>query len=825
LRQPGANNQPSSFGSMSPLGIFECSVLNNFISGTSFDHKIFTAVSFGPAQCVPLSTSSASHKGNLLRPESPHPNPPIPCKQRFEDLAASEDRETQESGHLAIPGAFPETSPPTSFVPHRRKFDEFAADGDVETQETRYLAIPGAFPDTTLHPTIPTELDSSFEQTFIYKFIQPVRTTYNFAVARMQWIGRCLRRQRGNQGPVAGQTGMAVRQTCRAAVAVAGRYKRRMVQLVGRRSTRTPNPDGQSTNSSNNRNVLAQGNQRIQPAGPSVQSSNDQNVLSHGNQSNEPGFVKNPVLNDTSTSSLGLAQFFAIQDILELDYDIEVDGVLLGSESNLRLEEDTNLKDLLEDNFNFNYGIDPGLQQIEDVTSAHIDDILPEYIVSNSPRAPVSKANARLGEGKSVEGSLNDNSSPNNGLNHGFEQTREIVPSLLDGITRVQISDRRRSNRQLEKEAAKQRAEAHERKKVEAAARAEKESRLVEAEHVGEEKNDEEAGHVAEENVDAEEARHVAEENVDAEEARHFTEETVDAESARHVAEEPVDAEAQWLKSMGRSALPRECNVLRPVGRDWEEKVKDAMTRPLNAKLATVSDGTTLFRRDFDTVLKEPYWLNDEVIAAYVQLSVDKALEQTGHARGKVPKIHAFNSFFYKNLSTKGPESIKRWADRANIGGKYLKHVDTVFIPVNPGNHWTLLVVSPSKHTIEYFDSLSGSRTPPTHNVYTDNVKKWLRQEIGAEYNDAEWTVRIRNDGPQQNNNFDCGVFAITTAKLISLGYDPVGAYDASVMPAQRTRVVAELMARDWVDSEDFPSLDVLSTTYCPYSDNSTTGF
>jgi Ulp1 family protease len=57
------------------------------------------------------------------------------------------------------------------------------------------------------------------------------------------------------------------------------------------------------------------------------------------------------------------------------------------------------------------------------------------------------------------------------------------------------------------------------------------------------------------------------------------------------------------------------------------------------------------------------------------------------------------------------------------------------------------------------------------------------------------------NDGPQQNNNYECGVFTITTAKLIALGYDPVGAYDASVMPAQRTRVVAELIARDWVCS------------------------
>jgi hypothetical protein len=154
LRQPGAHNQPSSFGSMSSLGIFECSVLNNFISGTSFDHKISTAVSFGPAQCVPSSISSASHKGNMLHLESSHPKPSISWKKRFENLAVGKDRETRETGHLAItgafpethrraiPGAFPETSPPTPFVPLRRKFDGFAAGENLDTQENRRLAIP-----------------------------------------------------------------------------------------------------------------------------------------------------------------------------------------------------------------------------------------------------------------------------------------------------------------------------------------------------------------------------------------------------------------------------------------------------------------------------------------------------------------------------------------------------------------------------------------------------------------------------------------------------------------------------------------------------------
>jgi hypothetical protein len=179
---------------------------------------------------------------------------------------------------------------------------------------------------------MPTELPSNYEQTVIYKFSQTVRTTYNFAVARMQWIGRCPRLQRGNQGPLAAQRGLAVLQTSRAAVAVAGSYKRRMVQLVGRRSNRTQNPDGQSTISSNNTNEHPHGNQSIQPAGPSEQSSNDRNVLPHGNQSDLPGFAEDTVLNEKSAPCLSYAQFRAIEDVLGLDCDIEVEVVLSGDE-------------------------------------------------------------------------------------------------------------------------------------------------------------------------------------------------------------------------------------------------------------------------------------------------------------------------------------------------------------------------------------------------------------------------------------------------------------------------------------------------------------
>jgi hypothetical protein len=457
----------------------------------------------------------------------------------------------------------------------------------------------------------------------------------------------------------------------------------------------------------------------------------------------------------------------------------------LSSEAKTNLEDDEYIEGLFKDNASSTYSLNHDFTKTGDISSPLINDVAKENVNDSSLTAPVKEVSTKLSEDESTEGSLNNDLSPNGGLNNIPEQTLEIALPPVDDIAKVHRYDGKRSPRQSEEEAVKQQAKADEREKAEKAAQAESEARLAETARVF-----------------AEEERAEGLKRQESEAAARAEIVTRSAEAAR-VAEEKANPEARWLSFMGRSTLTRSSDILKPVTRSWQRKVQHAMTQPLDAELASVSNGTKLSRRDFGTVLEQPYWLNDDVIAAHIQLSVDKALERTRHMPGQIPKVHAFNSFFYKNLSTKGPESIKRWAGRAKIGGKDLKQVDTVFIPVNPKVHWTLLVVSPSKRTIEYFDSLAGKKPSAASNIYTDNVKKWLRQEMGAEYNDSEWTVRIRNDGPQQNNNYDCGVFTITTAKLIVLGYDPVGAYDARVMPAQRLRLVAELMARNWVEGEE----------------------
>lgn len=283
--------------------------------------------------------------------------------------------------------------------------------------------------------------------------------------------------------------------------------------------------------------------------------------------------------------------------------------------------------------------------------------------------------------------------------------------------------------------------------------------------------------------------RREAENQRKAEQAAKEAEENARRERAEEEARKQAKEERR--KKLTRR-IPTE-KVVQPVSSEWEDKVAQTMALTDGQEVATTSTGTKLFRRDLGTLLPQAGrdsasgWLNDEIIAAYLQAVVDHGLATTGFKKGQTPKYYAFNTFFYKNIREKGPESVRRWATKAKIGGKNLENVERILIPVHEGLHWTLLVISPVLKTIEYFDSLGG----PPHR-YVNNAKAWLAQEMGRAWNEADWEV-VDSSSPQQNNSKDCGVFTVTTAKMVVLGVDPT-AYGSQDIPLQRKRMVAELM-------------------------------
>ncbi|KAB8261823.1 hypothetical protein BDV32DRAFT_148147 [Aspergillus pseudonomiae] len=254
-------------------------------------------------------------------------------------------------------------------------------------------------------------------------------------------------------------------------------------------------------------------------------------------------------------------------------------------------------------------------------------------------------------------------------------------------------------------------------------------------------------------------------------------------------AEEWKKIEEEEKRKQSPARVRVEGPAVRPLSGEWMSRVSNAMATNSNRRIATTLAGDPLTKKDLSTCFTPMAWLNDEVINSYLALIVDY-LRRTNHNNGRSdkPRFHAFNTFFFSNMRDKGYQSVRRWANRAKIGGASLLDVDTVFVPVHNSAHWTLIVIKPLERTIEHFDSL-GSLS----HRHVGVMKDWLRNELGPRYVEEEWRV-LPSVSPQQDNGSDCGVFLLSTAKAVAIGIEPLS-YCARDIVLLRKKIVAELMA------------------------------
>ncbi|KAF7950398.1 hypothetical protein EAE96_007684 [Botrytis aclada] len=267
------------------------------------------------------------------------------------------------------------------------------------------------------------------------------------------------------------------------------------------------------------------------------------------------------------------------------------------------------------------------------------------------------------------------------------------------------------------------------------------------------------------------------------------------------------DLEAQQLKEKQekiRIAKERRLTRREPSNRlvhalddKWEDIVCEALDRARkngDLPITESQGGTPLHYKDFGTLLGRNSWLNDEIINTYIEWVVEAANEFAkeeakafGEPVGKVPKFIAHNSFFYENLDKKGPSSTQRLMGRKKAPGVSLLQVDTVFVPICRGSHWTVGVVRPMARTIEYFDSLQGS--PKT---FIKLMRGWLKFQLGADYKEEEWKTPSTGC-TRQMNGYDCGVFVCTNALCVALGVN-TDCYNGTDMTTMRRNIAALLI-------------------------------
>ena len=155
-------------------------------------------------------------------------------------------------------------------------------------------------------------------------------------------------------------------------------------------------------------------------------------------------------------------------------------------------------------------------------------------------------------------------------------------------------------------------------------------------------------------------------------------------------------------------------------------------------------DKTNVTRRDIRR-LSSYKWINDTIVDSFLYI-----VQQQHH-----PNVLCRSSYFITKLLEGGSYSfnkVRRW--RHDIHA-----FKTIAIPINHNNnHWTMAIISVPEKTINYYDSLNGDGS-----TYMTAILSYLREvELRRQITTSPWTCQQHFDIPQQNNNYDCGIYMLT---------------------------------------------------------------
>lgn len=254
------------------------------------------------------------------------------------------------------------------------------------------------------------------------------------------------------------------------------------------------------------------------------------------------------------------------------------------------------------------------------------------------------------------------------------------------------------------------------------------------------------------------------------------------------------EPDPEWIKKQ---------QLVRPLDPYWDDRVKTAMaTADRNTPLAQTLDGSAITRHDLGSLLPQEGtsddksgWLNDQIVNAMFTAIVQRKAEQTHFVKGQVPAFETYHSGWYTTYKKSGANGLARWSRRKGIAGPKLLQAEKIFLPINQGGHWQLLVISPTARTIEFFCSLNFKP-----DKYFKCAREWLEMELGAKhYVASEWTESPLRSNKQANQD-DCGVFTILNGLAAAKGH-PHDDVRAGKMGEAR-RMVAAILLNEGVSGD-----------------------
>ncbi|XP_047446535.1 sentrin-specific protease 5-like [Mugil cephalus] len=175
--------------------------------------------------------------------------------------------------------------------------------------------------------------------------------------------------------------------------------------------------------------------------------------------------------------------------------------------------------------------------------------------------------------------------------------------------------------------------------------------------------------------------------------------------------------------------------------------------------------------------LADQNWLNDQIMNMYGELIV----EASHH------KVHFLNSFFHRQLMTKGYDGVKRWTKQVDLFSKSL-----LLVPIHLEVHWCLVTADIVRKKICLYDSQGIALLKVARNIlkYLMTEAKEKRQ---AAFENG-WMVSFDEKVPQQTNENDCGVFVLEYSRCLALTR-PLR-FSQKDIPKIRKRIYKELCDR-----------------------------
>uniref|UniRef100_A0AAY5KY15 Ubiquitin-like protease family profile domain-containing protein n=1 Tax=Esox lucius TaxID=8010 RepID=A0AAY5KY15_ESOLU len=181
----------------------------------------------------------------------------------------------------------------------------------------------------------------------------------------------------------------------------------------------------------------------------------------------------------------------------------------------------------------------------------------------------------------------------------------------------------------------------------------------------------------------------------------------------------------------------------------------------------------TLGLEDLST-LDHQNWLNDQVMNMYGDLIMESAQH----------RVHFFNSFFHRQLMTKGYEGVRRWTRKVDLFSKSL-----LLVPIHLEIHWCLVTADTTTKRIHLYDSQGFDFKEAAENVLRYIMTEALEKKQPSFQ--SGWKIYLNESIPQQTNENDCGVFVLEYCRCLALG-KPLH-FSQGDIPRFRKRIYKEL--------------------------------